>query len=145
MADSSDNFFLTRVHLTPKADTGCAMSNFPDACHLDLIRSAMWKIGPYSGASVMVGAGFSKNGLPRSGANAQLPTWCDLSAGMLRQLYPDAADFNVRKNLAASTASLLSIAQEYEAAFGRTRLHEYVRSVIPDSEVEPGALHRLLV
>ncbi len=44
-----------------------------------------------------------------------------------------------------STENYLSIAQEYESAFGRSDLHDFLRRLIRDDDHEPDAMHRRLL
>lgn len=120
---------------------------FPDSTHLRHLQQDLW-LWPKSRASVMVGAGFSLNAEPLPGISTRFPTWPQLTRSMFDELHPvlpgDSSEQTARE-AHFSNANALRIASEYEAAFGKHKLHLLIRSQIPDSDHQPGKLHRLLL
>ena len=94
----------------------------------------------------MVGSGFSTNAVSIRPSVKAPPTWKELAAGMLPQLYPPS---NGRNNSPAAkqapTSDVVRLAQEYEAAFGRPALHRHLRARIRDGDFVPGDAHLQLL
>jgi hypothetical protein len=104
-------------------------------CYLDEIAERLWS----RHATVMVGAGFSRNARKAVVAAPNFPNWHDLANHFYRKLHDRPAD--------AETHYLnpLKLADEVQAAFGRPVLDQLLRTHIPDREHEPSELHvRLL-
>ncbi len=115
--------------------------SFEDQVRINRVRDALWGVGS-NGASVMVGAGFSKNAEIRQPDRVRLPDWADLTTAMHRELHPDArADATV----ASGTMDAPAIAQDYSDEFGRAQLHRFLRDQIRDDEIEPSESHRRLL
>jgi len=97
----------------------------------------------------MVGAGFSRNAEPLAGVSSQFPTWRELVRAMFEQLHPATPDEKeidkVTRENKFNGSSPLRIASEYEAALGRDKLDKIIRERNPDSDFQPGSLHRLLM
>lgn len=89
----------------------------------------------------MVGAGFSRNGVPATASARPFPTWPQLTGLLSAALYPEAD----QTETATGTSGALRLAQEFEAVFGRFRLEEIIRGAVPDAEYHPGELHRRLL
>ena len=89
-------------------------------------------------ASVMIGAGFSKN------AEAIMPTdkkfldWNSLGDVFFKKLHGRAPDKEKYLNV-------LKLAEEVEAAYGRTVLNQLIRDNLPDTEYAPSKLHEQLL
>ena len=68
----------------------------------------------------MVGAGFSRNAEKSRPAAPEIPLWSDLAIRMYLTLYPPNGDPSSPTVPAewSQPGSILSLAQEYEAAFG---------------------------
>jgi hypothetical protein len=99
-----------------------------------------------STASLMVGSGFSFNSKRRFSSAPAFPSWRALTESLVKKLYPDAQkDRDRALSEAGATAGALRIAQEFEAAFGRTVLNNHIRELIPDRAYEPGPLHEALL
>ena len=117
---------------------------FPDQSHINHVRDALWQRS--AGASIMVGAGFTRNAdLARPGAR-HAPTWRDLGHAMCRKLYPD--DDRRRKSAteeASGTSGLLRLAQEYETAFGKGQLHTFLEHALRLDDLRPSQTHRRLL
>lgn len=121
--------------------------NFPDLSPVEYIRDKLWSHKPHGRASVMVGSGFSLNAKPVSASARPMPKWNDLVNALCDRLYPPTqAELNREAKASASgTSGFLRLAQEFEAMFGRTQLHETIRGLVPDNEYEPDELHRRLL
>ncbi len=99
--------------------------------HLDEIADRLWS----NRAAVMVGAGLSQNAEPRGGRSASLPSWKDLGDRFYRKLHGRGPG-NEERYL-----SLLKLAEQVQAAFGRPALDDLLRRAIPDLSFEPSSLH----
>ena len=110
--------------------------SFPDQSHINKVRDALWQ-SYGNGASVMVGSGFSRNAVPVRPGTGNLPTWDIITAMLHQELYPREQG-DIRHQA-------LRTAQEYEAEFGRTELHNALRKLVSDNGYTPGSLHRRLL
>ena len=120
----------------------CQIPDFPDRHHLEYIRDRLWCGREYGQAAVMVGAGFSCNADPISSGSPEMPRWGQLIGQMYDRLNPANKD-STRRAQAISNA--LGVAQEFEVAFTRQVLEDFLRQTIPDSQYQPGQLHQLLM
>jgi hypothetical protein len=122
---------------------------FPDQPQIERIRERLWSGREFGRASVMVGAGFSKNARGSSPTLPAFPSWGELAGVMYEALYPPdqnrSASWEESKKIATSGAGAMSLASEYEALFGRAALNNLVSSSVPDEKFEPGSLHSLLL
>ena len=122
--------------------------NFPDLPHLQQLQKDLWQ-WPSSRAAVMVGAGFSLNSVPSPGVSTRFPTWHKLAQGIFDEIYP--APFNetpgqkIKREERFNRINELRLASEYEAMFDRQRLESFIRARIPDTDHQPGDLHKLLL
>ena len=103
--------------------------------YLDEIADRLWS----NNAAVMVGAGFSRNAKPVSPASASFPTWQELGDVLYRKLHGRAPPEKARY------LSLLKLAEQVEAAFGRPALDDLLRRAIPNLGYEPSPLHDQLL
>lgn len=111
---------------------------FTAAPLVEFLRGQLWRSKPgrtAGRASVMIGAGFSRNADPSVAEARPFPTWFELTERLARNLDPVG---NYR-------ADPMRVAQEYEAMFGRARLDEAIRSSVPDDDHRPSELHRRLL
>ena len=115
------------------------METFQDQSHIDQVRDALW--ASYgSGASIMVGSGFSRNALNvRPGAGAP-PMLLDVANVLHKRLYPRAGDSDT-----VVVERIPSLAQEYKTAFGRGNLHQLLQQLIRDDDLKPGEAHSRLL
>ncbi|HFK5543291.1 TPA: SIR2 family protein [Elizabethkingia anophelis] len=90
-------------------------------------------------ASVMVGAGFSKNAINTIHPTKQPPNWWELGDTFYEKLHGKKPADDIKY------ASLLKLAEEYEAAFGRSALEHFIAKNIADNEYEPSDLHKKLM
>lgn len=121
---------------------------FGDLHHVAYLRKRLWTRRTTGRAAVMIGAGFSRNGVPQVAGARPFPLWRQLVELMFDGLRPGHPDIAERKKLidqAASGAGALTMAMEYEATFGRSALDNLIIRAIPDDEHSPGELHRQLL
>ena len=119
---------------------------FPDQSHIDRVRDALWGTNG-NGASVMVGSGFSRCAVKvRPDAN-EIPLLRDVAIEMAKRLSPksDEAEYQRERLPTAAPDGILSLAQEYETAFGRSDLHQLLEAMIRDSDFKPGDAHSRLL
>lgn len=90
-------------------------------------------------ASVMVGAGFSRNADVPSQINVK--QWNDLGKDIYCHLY-SGKKVNY-EDLIFKTP--MRLASQYSASFGRSELDSLIRNSIPDERMRPGHLHRHLM
>ena len=116
---------------------------FQDQSHINRVRDALWSRSG-NGASVMVGSGFSKNA-ERLILNAkEMPTWQDLADHFYDALYPQRSASGSGAHHRSATHNV-GIAQEYEAEFGRSALHEALSRLVPNDAYTPGMAHLRLL
>lgn len=103
--------------------------------YLDEIADRLWS----DSATVMVGAGFSRNAEPVGPVSESFPDWKTLGDLFYRKLYgkPPGED--------ARYLSLLRLAEQVQAAFGRPALDRMLLRAIPDLRFEPSRLHDMLL
>lgn len=109
------------------------IKSLPDYAALQQFARALWRNGSVRGASVLVGAGLSKNAKRPSEESLAPPLWYELLDRMVERLYPHDP------KLAPTNA--LRIAEEYRTYFGQAGLDEFIRSNFPDKSWTPGQLH----
>jgi hypothetical protein len=90
-------------------------------------------------ASVMVGAGFSKNAEGNNKSKKFL-SWNELGDKFFDKLNEGCTHKKKKEFL-----NPLKLASEVEAAFGRPTLNNIIRSSIPDNEFQPSELHKKLL
>ena len=103
--------------------------------YLDEIADRLWS----NNAAVMVGAGFSRNAKPVGSTSASFPSWQELGDIFYRKLHGRSPGKEV------SYLSLLKLAEQIQAAFGRPALDELLRRAIPNLSYEPSPLHSQLL
>lgn len=89
-------------------------------------------------ASVMVGAGFSRNA--EKAPDVEIKDWAGLAVDFYKKLYcndPEQSDLALR--------SPLRLASQVEAQYGRNELNSVIENAVPDDKVKPGPLHNSLV
>ena len=85
----------------------------------------------YGRASLMVGAGFSKNALCKGMANIQPPNWNELAKKMYDELYPLSSERNgdqkkrweEQRIIKTSGKNVTKLAEEYIANFDRDKMN----------------------
>jgi hypothetical protein len=91
-------------------------------------------------ASLMVGAGFSRNAKKSEVTAKGFPLWNDLGDIFFQKLYSKEPTTAEKSYLDVS-----KLANEVEAACDRSTLDEILRDEIPDSEYDPSELHEKLL
>ena len=99
--------------------------------YLDEIADRLWSYN----AVVMVGAGFSHNAEPVGSVSESFPSWSTLGDVFYRKLHGRLPGQE------AKYLSLLKLAEQVQAAFGRPALDRMLRHAIPDLRYEPSHLH----
>ena len=117
--------------------------NFPDQSHINRVRDALHSRSG-NGASVMVGSGFSKNSERTNLSAKEMPAWKDLVKHFYDSLYPQDS-MTRRGGKQRPATDNVRVAQEYEAAFGRSALHDALRRLVPDMAYSPGLVHQRLL
>ena len=87
-------------------------------------------------ASIMVGAGFSKNAQKTDTSAKTFPTWNELGDIFYEKLHAKKPSDNDKAYL-----NVLKLADEVEVAFGKESLNNLIKRVIPDNEYIPSDLH----
>lgn len=122
--------------------------NFPDLGHLRQLQRDLWN-WPRSRATVLVGAGVSLNANPLPGVKTRFATWRQLARAMFDELCPASPDQTpeevAAREIRFASSNPLRLASEYEAAFDRRKLEVLIRERTPDSDYEPGLLHKPLL
>ena len=103
--------------------------------YLDEIADRLWS----NNAAVMVGAGFSRNAKSVGSTSASFPSWQELGDIFYRKLHGRPPGEEARY------LSLLKLAEQVQAAFGRPALDELLRRSIPNLDYEPSPLHSQLL
>ena len=116
---------------------------FPDQSHINMVRDALHQRSG-NGASVMVGSGFGKNAQRFIRNAKEMPVWQDLVDHLYNVLYPKGSTTRSETSHRPAAGNV-RIAQEYEAAFGRSALHDTLRRLVPDIEHTPGPEHHRLL
>ena len=125
---------------------GHSSASFPDQSNIDRIRDALWSRSG-SGASVMVGSGFSRNSHSSRPNAGMFPTWEEVAGRFRDRLYPQCGDTQHPRASAETNMAVgyLELAQEYRAAFGRSDLHGFLQDLIRDREFVPSGMHARLL
>jgi hypothetical protein len=113
------------------------------------IANHLWEPGIYGHASVMVGAGFSKNAVSIFG-DEQLPDWSELSYSIYEALYPKPESEGMDKwseNRIKKTSgkNVIKLAEEYKVIFGQSKLDKLIELSLSDDNYRPGELHKMLL
>lgn len=104
----------------------------------------------HGAASVMVGAGFSKNA-DVVDDETSAPNWEELAVSMFEALYKkphnedDINSWEVQKIRKTSGKNVLKLAEEYKSVFGRNKLNKFIEANINDDMYIPGDLHKKLL
>ena len=119
--------------------------SLPDQNHIDQVRNALWKrIG---GASVMVGAGFSRNSSDVVLGNGTLPVLDNLGRALFKELYPQLGykDFEESAGRLTRSNDVPKLAQEYVGVGGRESLRQFLSDHISDNRLIPSDVHKRLL
>ena len=99
--------------------------------YLNEIAERLWS----GHASVMVGAGFSRNAKPNSASCPVFPDWFLLRDRFYEKIHGRKPD-NQNQYL-----TVPQLADEVQAKFGRLTLNQQLRNIIPDINYDPSSLH----
>ena len=113
--------------------------------YIDEIANRLGDPGLYGAASVMVGAGFSKNASCIGAKNNTPPSWTELSERMYDALYPLEINNEKHKWEECSGKNVLTLAQKYEVTFDRQALDKLIEINIADKDYIPSELHKNLL
>ena len=105
-------------HRTVRINRTTSPMSFPDQSHIDRVRDALWRrMG--GGASVMIGAGFSRCARKARPGTSDPPMWSEVTREISEKLYPpeDTEDSSSGARKVSSPDDSLRLAQEYESAF----------------------------
>lgn len=100
--------------------------------YLNELADKLWS--QPSRATVMVGAGFSKN------ASNEFPSWSELGDIFYQKLHGEYP-----ANKVARYTNILKLADSVDAVFGRPALDELLMNNIPNLTVNPSVLHKKLL
>ena len=107
--------------------------SLPDYPALQQLARALWRNGSVRGASILVGAGLSKNAGRPADDSPEPPLWWELLEKMIERLYPHDPN--------AAPSNPLRIAEEYRTYFGQAGLDDFIRTNFPNKSWTPGRLH----
>lgn len=113
--------------------------------YIDEIGKRLAEPGLYGAASLMVGAGFSKNAICLGDKKDAPPDWDQLSQAMYEELYPFDKNNQEKRIKECSGKNVLTLAQKYEVTFDRQSLDNLIERSIADKNYVPGDLHRSLL
>lgn len=107
----------------------------------------------YGKASVMVGAGFSKNAKSKGMNDVKPPDWSQLADKMYCELYPQSENmtgkqkekWNKQRIIKTSGKNATKLAEEYTVSFDRNKMNHLIENAIADDLFLPGDLHKKLV
>lgn len=107
----------------------------------------------FGAASVMIGAGFSKNAKCKGMENVQPPNWSELADRMYCELYPKSESWNEKQKekwerqraIKTSGRNVTRLAEEYIANFDRNKINLLIADAIADDLFYPGELHKKLL
>ena len=121
-------------------------SLIPDQSHINKVRDALWN-RPDSGATVMVGSGFSRNAAKTRPDAGDPPLWLDIANEIAKELYPGSSNVGATgtSDRAILADNALRLAQEYQTGFGRSELHRLLESLIRNDHFAPGDIHSRLL
>lgn len=100
--------------------------------HLLEIANRLWT----GHATIMIGAGFSKNAKGGESTTKHFPTWNELGDSFYKKIHGVSP---LPKDQCYLNA--LKLADEVQAAFGRNTLDQILKTEIPDKEYQPSTLH----
>jgi hypothetical protein len=113
------------------------IKGLPDYAALQQLARALWRNGSVRGASVLVGAGLSKNAERPGDDTPEPPLWWELLKDMVERLYPN--------DKSAAPSNPLRVVEEYRTYFGQAGLDDFIRTRLPDRSWSPGPLHMELL
>jgi hypothetical protein len=122
------------------------ITDLPDYPALQQLARALWRNGSVRGASVLVGAGLSKNAERPGDDTPEPPLWWELIEEMVERLYPrDKTRAPNPEDKKRAPSNPLRVAEEYRRYFGQAGLDDFLRTRFPDKSWSPGPLHHALL
>ncbi len=100
--------------------------------HLKEIASRLWS----NHASIMIGAGFSKNAIKEKSTTKPFLSWNELGDCFYKKIHGTSPTHEDKSYL-----NVLKLADEVQASFGRPALDQLLKSELPDKEYQPSRLH----
>ncbi len=100
--------------------------------HLLEIANRLWS----GHATIMIGAGFSKNAKKGESTSKHFLTWNELGDCFYKKIHGKSPEIKDRCYL-----NVLKLADEVQAAFGRNTLDQILKTELPDKEYQPSTLH----
>ena len=120
------------------------MTSFRDQKHINYVRDELWVNARR--ATVMIGAGFSRNSVPAFPGAGESPLWSELARDMSHKLHQAVWDDNKCVSCENSGAGdALRIAQRYQRKFGKRGLHQFMQRAIRDGDLRPGEIHQRML
>lgn len=107
------------------------MNNQENQLYINDIKKALSN----GNAVVMIGAGFSLNAYN----GYHLKDWFSIGHEFKKAIEGDSAE------KPTSPQEVMSLGEQYEALFGRTKLNNILKKMLPDTLVAPGELHKQLL
>lgn len=108
-----------------------------DYLRVSELADALWGKGKTHGAAVMVGAGFSRFAKKIPPTTPDPPLWADLAKAMQEKLYPNRNQHSIN--------SPPSLADEFQATFGKLKLEHLIRTMVVDTAWNPSDTHKNLL
>ena len=127
------NLIVNKDHIMDKKQTGISSDIKP---YLTEISERLWS----GHASIMIGAGFSKNAQRGGVTSKSFLSWNELGDRFYKKIhgkFPCDGDRNY--------LDVLKLANELEAMFGRNCLDKMLKEELPDKEFQPSELHEKLL
>ena len=109
------------------------LTELPDYPAVRKLAAALWQQDTWSGAAIMVGAGFSRSAAMTGEPGKRLPRWSDLCKALEQDLDE------------SGSADPLRLAEEYLAYFDKQKLHDLIKNKINDTAWLPGGLYKTLL
>ena len=126
------------------------MENLLLYSYINDIANRLCEPNIYGFASVMIGAGFSKNAKNLGDQSVSPPDWSQLAGIMFDELYPENIYEDKEKRLEQKIIechgnNVLTLAQKYEVTFDRIKLNNLIEKSIADDMYVPDELHKKLL
>lgn len=121
------------LHTTEVTPMALKIEDLPDYFSFKKLAASLWQEhNTCHGASIMVGAGFTRSAAYTEDVKEKIPLWPDLSKKLAIELGTGSTD-------------PLRLAEEYSAYFGKRALRDFINKEINDDIWEPGELYSLLL
>ena len=104
--------------------------------YLDEIAERLWT----EHASIMIGAGFSRNAQKANATAKEFPSWVELGDIFFHKIHGRKPQVSDKAYL-----NVLKLADEVEATYGKAYINNLIRAELPDKEYHPSELHKKLL